>query len=241
VQPGETLSGIAARYGLSVAEIADQNDIGNPNLIFAGQSLRIGAAVEAPAPAPTGWTTYLVKEGDSLSVIAERHGVPMAAIADASAIANPEYILVGQVLRIPRAEAAGTIVSREVAEAALRDAELEFGLPVGLLRALAWQESGWQQHVVSGAGAVGLTQLLPSTAEWVVEFLLGEPLNWKTDARANARVGAAFLRHLINRAQGDLRLALASYYQGWSSVERYGLYDETRQYVENVLFLAESY
>jgi N-acetylmuramoyl-L-alanine amidase len=123
----------------------------------------------------------------------------------------------------------------------LRDAELEFGLPVGLLRALAWQESGWQQHVVSGAGAVGLTQLLPSTAEWVVEFLLGEPLNWKTDARANARVGAAFLRHLINRAQGDLRLALASYYQGWSSVERYGLYDETRQYVENVLFLAESY
>jgi len=235
VQPGETLSAIAVRYGKSISEIADQNGIQNPNLIFAGQTLQI------THPDTTAVVRYVVQPGDSLSGIAQQHGVTIQSIVQANGIGDPDHIVIGRVLEVPTSGTSGAPVSSATAEAALRDAEIEFGLPTGILRGLAWQESGWQQHVVSPAGAVGLTQLLPSTAEWVVEFLLGERLNWYFSAQDNARVGASFLRYLIDRADGDVWWALAAYYQGWGSIERFGAFEDTRQYVENVLSLAEEY
>ena len=117
---GETLATIAQRYGISAAELARQNGIGNPDLIYAGQQLTIvpGAAVasevvaavptaialaaqpEAPAAA-SGGVQYVVQPGEYLSNIANRFGVAWTTIAQANNIFDPNTVFAGQTLYIP--------------------------------------------------------------------------------------------------------------------------------------------
>ncbi|QRO02433.1 LysM peptidoglycan-binding domain-containing protein [Archangium violaceum] len=109
VQPGDTLSGIAGRYGTSVGAIAQANGISNPNLIQVGQRLNIPGASgpSAPAPAPAS-RSYTVQPGDTLSGIAARYGTSVGAIAQANGISNPNFIQVGQRLSIPGGSAPST-------------------------------------------------------------------------------------------------------------------------------------
>lgn len=99
VLPGETLSGIAARYGTTVQALVTENRLANPNLIMAGQRLRL--------PEPGTITTagnnivHVVEPGDVLSVIAARYGVTAISIALANDLRNPNVLWVGQKLRIP--------------------------------------------------------------------------------------------------------------------------------------------
>ena len=107
--------------------------------------------------------------------------------------------------------------------------------PVALALAVAWQESGWQERVVSSAGAVGVMQLLPSTADWVSATMLGERVNlW--DARSNVRAGVALLKHYLAR-YGNRPMALAAYYQGQAGTDRYGIYPISRGYIASILLL----
>ncbi|MGE5596842.1 MAG: LysM peptidoglycan-binding domain-containing protein, partial [Hyphomicrobiales bacterium] len=163
VQPGETLSSIAALYGMDLYDIAIANGLSDVDLVYAGQELVISSD-----PPTQRHENYTVEPGDSLAAIADKFNVLVRDLVDFNGIEDPDVIVAGQVLEIPtsQTEVPAYRVSREEAEAALKNAEIEYGLPPGLLQALAWQESGWQQHVISDAGAVGLTQLLPSTAEW---------------------------------------------------------------------------
>lgn len=111
VRPGDTLGAIAARFGTTVAAIVAANGIANPDLVPAGQRLRIPGAASSPpggsapppppADAPPAEQTYTVQPGDILSRIAARFGVSMQAIIEANGIANPDLIQPGQVLRIP--------------------------------------------------------------------------------------------------------------------------------------------
>ena len=99
VQSGDTLSGIAAKYGTSYQAIASLNGIADPNRIYTGQVLRIsGNAPAAQAPAPS--VTYTVVSGDTLSGIAARYGTNYQHIAEINGISNPNLIRVGQVLKI---------------------------------------------------------------------------------------------------------------------------------------------
>lgn len=244
VAPGETLSDIADRYGVSVDELARENGIENPDLIYVGEEINVGEATAAAEPAshhaPRPYATHVVQEGDTLTDIAARYGVSMDAIAAANGIEDANQIFISQVLTIP----GGTPVprvSRVEAEAILRSAEAEFGLPRGLLLALAWQESGWQQGIVSDAGAVGITQILPDTADWAIEQFVPDAHNWQGSAKDNARMGAAVLAYYLHRTGGDVRLSLAAYYQGWRSLQERGMFDETVDYVDNVLALAHDY
>jgi LysM repeat protein len=97
VRCGDTLSGIAFRYGTSVAAIARANGLRNPNYIYVGQRLIIPSGYH---PAPSG-LYYRVQRGDTLAGIAYRFGVNMWAIVHANGIANPNCIYAGQVLWIP--------------------------------------------------------------------------------------------------------------------------------------------
>jgi LysM repeat protein len=109
VVAGDTLSGIAARYGTTVANLAAINGISNPNLIRVGQVLRLsGSSAPAPSQPAAGGKTYTVVAGDTLSGIAQRFGTTYQAIAAANGIANPNVINVGQVLTIPGAAAVPT-------------------------------------------------------------------------------------------------------------------------------------
>ncbi len=103
VLPGDTLSRIAARFGVSLSSLIACNGIANPNRIFAGQLLVIpkgGVPVPPPPPFPGTCTTYVVRSGDTLSSIARRFGTTVFALASANGISNPNVIFAGQVLKV---------------------------------------------------------------------------------------------------------------------------------------------
>lgn len=98
VQSGNTLSGIAIKFGTSVSSLVKLNNIKNPNLIYIGQVLII--------PTNTGeindlnHVLYTVKPGDTLSGIAERYGESISELVELNEIKNPNLIYVGEILRI---------------------------------------------------------------------------------------------------------------------------------------------
>lgn len=92
VQPGDTLSGIAAAYNTTYQHLADINGISNPNLIFPGQVLTIsGGGTSAPQQ-----TVYTVQPGDTLSGIATAFGTTYQRLAAVNGISNPNLIYPGQ-------------------------------------------------------------------------------------------------------------------------------------------------
>ncbi len=109
------------------------------------------------------------------------------------------------------------------------------GLDSNLIAAVMALESGGNPYAVSRAGAKGLMQLMDSTAR-----LMG--VTSPFDPEQNIMAGARYLRTLLDRFNGDERLALASYNAGPAAVEKYGgipPYRETIQYVRSVLDLRE--
>ncbi len=108
-----------------------------------------------------------------------------------------------------------------------------YNLSVPLLEAIAWQESGWQQNVVSSAGAVGTGQILPSTASFVSSTLVEEPLNVKSQSD-NIRMSAALLSYLADLEGNNRCDVIAAYYEGSINLSRYGVFPDTRRYVANV-------
>ncbi len=93
------------------------------------------------------------------------------------------------------------------------------GLDAALVKAVAWQESGWQQHVVSSAGAIGVMQVMPSTADYVNTVLGHGNLNVRR-THQNIHLGVAYLRHMLRIFGGKERKALAAYYSGPGNVKR---------------------
>jgi LysM repeat protein len=118
----------------------------------------------------------------------------------------------------------------KVRRAVLRQAHRRHVSPT-LALAIAWQESGWQQHRLSSAHAIGAMQVLPATGRWL-ESYVDRPLNLY-GLHDNARAGVVLLD--ILRGQTGLRRTVAGYYQGLASVRAFGMYDSTRAYVRNVL------
>jgi len=100
VKFGDTLNSISRLYGVSVQALMAANNIYNPNLIYAGQTLCIPGSTPVPPPPPCG-TYYTVKWGDTLSSIAARYGTTVQAIMYANNLTNPNYIYAGMILYIP--------------------------------------------------------------------------------------------------------------------------------------------
>lgn len=102
IQRGDTLSGIASRYGTTVQELVDINNITNPNLIYPGETIRIStnSTVHGSETRGTGSIVYTVQRGNTLSQIANTYGVTVAHIVELNHIQNPNLIYPGQKLRI---------------------------------------------------------------------------------------------------------------------------------------------
>jgi len=100
VRRGDTLYGLAARYGTTAADIAARNGIRNWNFIWVGQRLTICPGVGPVPPAPPV-RYHTVRWGETLWSIALRYGTTPWAIATVNNIPNPNLIYAGQVLRIP--------------------------------------------------------------------------------------------------------------------------------------------
>jgi Transglycosylase SLT domain/Putative peptidoglycan binding domain len=110
-----------------------------------------------------------------------------------------------------------------------------YGVDPKLVRALAWWESGFNNSLVSSAGAHGVMQVTPATWDYVETVLVGRRIPHTLSG--NVQVGVVFLRQLLREFRGNVRLALAAYVQGPRSVRTRGLFRETRQYVAGVLAL----
>lgn len=114
VAPGENLSTIAQRYGLTLGELSAYNGISNPNLVYVGQQLNIPGSGRAPqtlAPAassvlPGDNGYYTVVRGDTLSLIARNYGMTTEDLMRLNGIANANMVWVGQKLRVSARAAA---------------------------------------------------------------------------------------------------------------------------------------
>ncbi len=107
----------------------------------------------------------------------------------------------------------------------------EHDVAVDLVLAVIHVESSYDPRAVSPRGAVGLMQLMPRTAR---RFDVRDPL----DPQENVKGGVLYLKELLDRYSGQVRLALAAYNAGEEAVERFGgipPYRETIQYVERIL------
>lgn len=97
VKSGDTLSEIAKEYGTTINAIASLNNISNPDLIYVGQYLLIPTTSNANVSTST---TYTVKNGDTLSGIANRFGTTYQKLAEINGISDPNKIFAGQVIKI---------------------------------------------------------------------------------------------------------------------------------------------
>lgn len=111
----------------------------------------------------------------------------------------------------------------------IREAAEAYSVPFEFIKAVIRVESAFDPHAVSHAGAIGLMQLMPATAE---SLNCADPF----DPQSNIMAGTQYLRLLINRYGGDINLVLAAYNAGPGAVGRYdGIpYEATRRYVERV-------
>ncbi len=132
--------------------------------------------------------------------------------------------------------AAGDVRRADVAvqsriEAGITKAAQRYDLPGALIRAVVQAESGFKVRAVSPAGAQGLMQLMPGTAK---EMGVTDPF----DIEQNIDGGSRYLRTMLDRFDGDVRLALSAYNAGPGTVAKYNgrvPYAETRDYVDRVL------
>ncbi len=257
VTRGSTLSHIALRYGVSVSSIVAANGIADASRIFAGQRLTIPGTRVARgrnAPAAVKPRVHVVTRGSTLWHIARRYGVTVPAIVAANGIANPSHIFAGQRLTIPGARSASgsrsagaippampasmarLVAERDSVRRLIVRAADRWSVPRSLALAVAWQESGFQRRVVSSAGAVGVMQLMPDTADWVGQVMLGARVHIH-DTKSNVSAGVRLLRHYLDRYGGDRDRVLAAYYQGQRAVDRYGIYPISRPYIASIRHL----
>lgn len=257
VRPGDTLTAISKQSGVPIRRLVELNRIANPNRIYAGQRLRIGSGGSA-APSRTTDTTgtriHVVSRGSTLWHIALHYGVSVSSIVAANDIANPSRIFAGQRLVIPGGRAitgpatapksspampasmARLMAKRDEVRRVIVNAADRWGVPRSLALAVAWQESGWQQRVVSHAGAVGVMQLMPATADWVGSTMLRAPVD-VNGTRSNVSAGVRLLKHYIQRYGDNSDLVLAAYYQGQHAVDQYGIYSVSRPYIASIRHL----
>ncbi|MCB0036685.1 MAG: LysM peptidoglycan-binding domain-containing protein, partial [Anaerolineales bacterium] len=106
IQRGDTLASIARRFGVTISQLVEANNIVNPNLIYVNQQLVIPTNGSGPAATPPpvssgSTTTHVVSAGETMYRIALRYGVTVQVIVQANGISNPNVIYVGQSLIIP--------------------------------------------------------------------------------------------------------------------------------------------
>lgn len=129
------------------------------------------------------------------------------------------------------ATSSGSVSSPENLEEYFKEASETYGVDINLLKAIARQESNFSPSATSSAGAMGVMQLMPSTAK-------GLGVTNAYDAQENIMGGAKLMAQNLKKYNGDVSLALAAYNAGSGNVDKYGgipPFKETQNYVKKVL------
>jgi LysM repeat protein len=215
VQAGDTLSAIAARSGQSVDALAAANGL-NPNeFLITGTVLRVGSGSGSTIDVSMSSPSSASGSATSQPVGATAQGTPTDP-----PYPTPERVTAGQVGAVAAAN----------------------GVPTSLADAIAWQESGFNNDLVSSADARGVMQILPGTWAWIQHALdTGGPPLAPASAVDNVRGGVLLLHSLLGSTGGDSAMAAAGYYQGLPSVQQNGVYPSTQTYVNDVLALERQF
>jgi soluble lytic murein transglycosylase-like protein len=251
VAPGETLSGIAAANGISTSALAAANGLGPDAHVILGSTIQVPSAGEAPtsssASAPPPMGGYSVQPGDTLSGIAASAGVSTNELAWMNGLDPSAPLIAGTALKLPNASGGATAPPQNIPDAApyptsastnsseIAQIAAGQGVSGSLAAAIAYQESGFNNGVVSPANARGVMQVMPGTWQWVEQNISGQ-LD-PSSPQDNVRAGSAYLGQLLRDTGGDERMAVAAYYQGLGSVQQNGVLPETQRYVDNVMAL----
>jgi soluble lytic murein transglycosylase-like protein len=207
VQPGDTLTAIAARLGVSVDSLAAANGLDPAALLISGTTLHPVGASSSEGAAPA--TTEMVSTSPSTSSTSSAGGAqPTAQVVSPSTVAS--------------------IAGSE-------------GVPASLAEAVGYQESGFNNAMVSHTGAVGVMQIMPSTWSWIGHNLSPSPPLSQASATDNIRAGTLLLHSLLADTGGNEPMAIAGYYQGLQSVRDHGMYPDTQAYVNNVMALNQRF
>ena len=271
VQPGDTLSAIAGRLGVSIQSLAAANGLDPTGLLISGTTLHAvggaGTSAASPSTSPSSSSTsgaYVVQRGDTLSAIAARMGVSVDSLAAANGLDPAGLLVSGTSLHsvggssssssaaptttemvstsTPTSSGSGAqptaqmVSSSEVGSIAAAE-----GVPASLAEAVGYQESGFNNGMVSNTGAVGVMQIMPSTWSWIGQHLVGPPPLQTSSASDNIRAGSLLLHSLLADTGGNEPMAIAGYYQGLQSVRAHGMYPDTQAYVNNVMALRQRF
>ena len=204
------------------------------------------------AAAPPALGGYTVRPGDTLSGLAAGAGVSPAAMAAMNGLDPNGVLLAGTVIKLPTGAPAparssepapaATVVPQAAPEptptrvgaSTVQSVAAAHGVSPSLAAAIAWQESGFNNGMVSGANARGVMQVMPGTWDYVQQNLLhGRTLN-PASAADNVTAGVVYLKSLLQQTGGDEPAAIAAYYQGLGALRSRGVLPETAHYVANV-------
>jgi soluble lytic murein transglycosylase-like protein len=264
VTPGETLTSVAAADGLSIDAIAAANGISPNAELVTGQVLWIPPRTLASmgtAAGETAKSTYTSSSTSSSSSTSTSTAATTATSADdeqaeesaetgeqsTTSTTHTENTAYTQAKSTTTTATSGSSTAvgapqptaERVSGSEIASIAQANGVPAGLAEAVAWQESGWNNAEVSGIGAVGVMQIVPSTWSWIDRYLTPSNPLGTASAAENVRGGVLLLHQLLQLTGGNESLAVAGYYQGLASVQAHGMYASTRQYVADVLALAQ--
>ena len=262
VQPGETLWSIAAASNFTTRALAAANGLPESANVVLGTTITIPSEGEAAAalgtvrqtssgaPAPAG--AYTVRPGDTLTGIAARAGVSAGQVAFMNGLRRDAHVITGTALKLPAGSpptagpapaptqpapaAAPVATPGRVTASQVGQIAADHGVSPSLAAAIGWQESGFNNNLVSSANARGVMQILPGTWAWVEGNIARRRID-PASPQENVHVGVMYLNRLIRDAGGDVTRGVAGYYQGPASVARNGLLPDTQRYVDNVLAL----
>ncbi|MEO6857642.1 MAG: LysM peptidoglycan-binding domain-containing protein [Solirubrobacteraceae bacterium] len=244
--PSSVTAGPVATPGTGDEEIGEAPD--------GDESTAAGTATSAVLTSTSGG--YLVRPGDTLSGIAAANGLSVDQLAAQNGLRPTSVLLSGTTLSLGAATATATPVattspvgaSAPATGGAQPTAHMVSPGDVGLIaaaqgvspslaEAIGYQESGFNNGLVSRTGATGVMQIEPGTWKYIGQNLATPPPLSPYSAQDNIRGGVLLLHSLLDQTGGDPALAAAGYYQGLDSVRRHGMYADTRRYVNDVMAL----
>lgn len=256
IHRGDTLSAIAREHHTTVARLIALNHLPGNGLIIAGDTLRLPGHAATPTRRQVS-RSYVVRPGDDLTHLARRFHTTPRALARRNHLRS-STILIGQrltygsssvVRRAAPHRRSGvlgsaaqhrydlslrTLPSKAQVRRLIRSAARRNHVDPSLALAVAFQESGFQQRVVSPVDAIGVMQVLPSTGR-ALNRAYGRHFDLLR-AGDNVEAGVLLLRELL-ATTGSQGTALAGYYQGLGSIRAQGLLPQTYDYVRNITLL----
>ena len=179
VRPGDTLGALSNRFGVPLATLASTNGIRRLEFLQIGQQLTI----------PSRAATIGVASGTAMGSVTGTRAGAGAAGDQSAAVSTPVAAVPAVALATGGTSGAGiaAVSASGGGVGALLTAEAQaYRIDPALVKAVAWQESGWRM-VVAADGGIGVMQLMPATAAWVGPALLGRAIDHTTSRTMSRR------------------------------------------------------